>query len=118
MQKCKFNRLLAKAVDESLSFLGESAKYSIYFHLEYSFGLRKEEIPKRPEVFAEKLESLFKDGSIYIKRLILKRLYESVGLELKCKRNYSFLDYINEVKELLSKQGEKKVKERFLNCGK
>jgi len=113
MQKCKFNRLLAKAVDESLSFLGESAKYSIYFHLEYSFGLRREEIPKRPEIFAEKLESLLKDGSIYIERLILKRLYESVGLELKCKENYSFLDYINEVKELLSKQGEKKVKERL-----
>ena len=64
MQKCKFNCLLAKAVDESLSFLGESAKYSIYFHLEYSFELRREEIPKRPEIFAEKLESLLKDLSL------------------------------------------------------
>ena len=118
MQKCKFKCLLVKAVDESLSFLGDSAKCSIYFYLETSFGIKREEIPKKPEVFAEKLEELFKDGSCYIKRLILKRLYESVGLELKCKKDYSFADYINEVKEFLDKQAENKVEGRLLKCGK
>ena len=118
LQKCRFKCLLVKAVDESLSFLGDSAKCSIYFHLETSFGMKREEIPKKPEVFAEKLEELFKEGSCYIKRLILKRLYESAGLELKCKKGYSFTDYINEVKEFLDKQAENKVEERLLKCGK
>lgn len=116
LQKCKFDCLLVKAVDESLNFLGESAKFSIYFHLKVSFGLKREEIPKKPEVFAEKLEELFRDGSKYIKRIILKRLFESVGLELKCKKGYSFTDYINEVREFLEKQTEKKGEKRPLEC--
>jgi len=67
MQKCKFNCLLAKAVDESLSFLGEPAKYSIYFHLECPFGLRREEMPKRPEVFAENLRASLRMGQYTLK---------------------------------------------------
>ena len=118
LQKCRFKCLFTKAVEESLSLLGESAKCSIYFHLETSFEIKREEIPKNPEVFAEKLEELFGGGSRYIKRLILKRLYESAGLELKCKKGYSFTDYINEVKEFLNKQIENKVEERLLKCGK
>jgi len=118
LQKCKFDCLLVKAIDESLNFLGESAKYSIYFHLEVSFGLKKEEIPKKPDVFAEKLEELFRDGSEYIKRIILKRLFESAGLKLKCKEGYSFIDYINEVREFLDKQAEKKSEKRPLECGR
>ncbi len=118
LQKCKFKCLFIKAIDESLSYLGESAKYYIYFHLEYTFGVRREEIPEKPEIFAEKLEELFMDGSTYIERLILKRLFENVGLELKCKKGYSFTDYINEIREFLCEQNEKKIEGRVLECRK
>jgi len=117
LQECKFKCLLVKAVDESLNCLGDSVRYSIYFHLEYTFGIKREEIPKKPEIFADKLEELFKDGSCFIKKLILKRLYESVGLEFKRKENYSFSDYINEIKNLLTKQAEIKA-EGTLACKK
>jgi len=35
---------------------------------------------------------------------------------LKCKKGYSFADYINEVKEFLEKQTEKKGEKRPLEC--
>jgi len=118
LQECKFKCLLVKAVDESLSCLGDSAKCSIYFHLEYSFGIKKDEIPKKPEIFAEKLEALLKDGSCFIERLIIKRLYEGVGLEFEYKENYSFSDYINEVRDLLVKQVKIKSEKEAFKCRK
>lgn len=106
--KYKFECLLIKAVDEGLECLGSSVKCSIYFHLENSFGLKKDEIPKKPKDFSQNLEALFKDGSNYIEKLILKRLYENVGLEFKYRENYGFADYVDEVKRLLARKESKR----------
>jgi len=40
-----FNLIMLEAVDEALSFLGESAKRAFYYHLEEKFKIRREEIP-------------------------------------------------------------------------
>ena len=37
-----FNLIMLEAVDEALSFLGESAKRAIYYHLEEKFKIRRE----------------------------------------------------------------------------
>jgi len=116
LSKKKFEYLLIRAVDEGLGCLGDSVKCSVYFHLENSFGLRKEEIPEKPENFSRNLAALFKDGSNYIEKLILKKLYENAGLEFEYREDYSFTDYINEIKRFLI---EKNVKERRkLKCEK
>jgi len=107
LSKCKFDCLLIKAVDESLSCLGVSVKHSIYFYLENSFGLRRNEIPRKPEAFSQNLEVLFKDGSNCIEKLILKRLYETVGLKFEYREGRRFADYINEVRRFLAKQRRK-----------
>ena len=41
----EFNLVMLEAVDEALSFLGESAKRAFYYHLEEKFKIRREEIP-------------------------------------------------------------------------
>jgi len=48
-----FEKLLIEAVDEALASLGESAKQSIYFHLENKFKIAKNEIPYRLEDFTD-----------------------------------------------------------------
>jgi len=57
-----FDELLLEAIDEALSSLGESAKQSIYFHLQDKFKISREEIPKHIKEFAEGLEKIFGFG--------------------------------------------------------
>ena len=43
----EFNSIMLEAVDEALSFLGESAKRAFYYHLEEKFKIRREKIPAK-----------------------------------------------------------------------
>jgi len=56
-----FEKLLLEAIDDALSSLGETPKHAIYYHLEKSFNVKKQEIPYRG--------------------LLLKRLRKSSGWE-------------------------------------
>lgn len=59
MQSGEFETILLEAVDWGLSSLGETPKQAIHFHLEKSFGVRKEEIPYKVEAFAGAVEEIF-----------------------------------------------------------
>ena len=76
----KFDCLLLDAVDQSLSVLGESSKTSIYFHLEKSYGIKRQDIPQKTEEFVSALEKLFGPGAAFIASLVSKRLCEKAGL--------------------------------------
>lgn len=78
-----FDKLLLEAVDEGLSSLGESPKQAIYFHLEKSFNIKKQEIPYKIEAFADALEKIFGLGANFLENLIVKNLYEKVGRSFK-----------------------------------
>ena len=41
----EFNLIMLEAVDEALSFIGESAKRAFYYHIEEKFKIKREEIP-------------------------------------------------------------------------
>lgn len=91
-----FERLFLEAVDEALASLGESAKQSVFFHLENKFEIKRNEIPKRIEDFAEGLEKIFGAGAQYLEILIMKGLYERIGRPLewdKCKE-LVFAEYV------------------------
>ncbi|MCD6445971.1 hypothetical protein J7L49_04220, partial [Candidatus Bathyarchaeota archaeon] len=95
-----FKEILLKAVDEGLSSLGNSPKQAILFHLENSFNLKKDEIPINPREFDNALKKIFGPGVSYLEKLILKRLYEKIGLKFKEIKNWSFVDYLENVKNL------------------
>ncbi len=80
MAKTDFEKLLLEAVDEGLTSLGESSKQAIYFHLEKSFNIKKQEIPQCTEGFVHAVEKLFGMGANFLETLILKALYEKTGL--------------------------------------
>jgi len=73
-----FDKLLIEAVDETFSILGESAKRSIYFHLENNFHIEKDDIPLKTAKFAEALEKIFGVGAKLLKIKIMKGLYRKV----------------------------------------
>jgi len=101
-----FRKILLVAVEEGLSSLGNSPKQAIFFHLEGSFKITKEDIPGNLAEFAEALEGIFGPGASYLQRLIVKHLYEKLGLKFEEEEMWNFLNYIDNAKKHLSLQGE------------
>jgi hypothetical protein len=94
-----FQKLFLDAVDSVLSSLGESARQSIYFHLEKKFKLTRDKIPNHIEDFEHGLERIFGLGTGFLETLIMKKLYENMGLKgtilkLDEEKKLTFLDYV------------------------
>ena len=100
-----FNLIMLEAVDEALSFLGESAKRAFYYHLEEKFKIRREEIPIKIDDFTEAIEEIFGMGAKIIEMQIMKVLYKKVG------RNFK---YVPKEKDLLFTAYLKAVKNHFV----
>ena len=96
MPKQIFNKLLLEAVDEGLSSLGESAKQAIYFYLKNSFNIKKKEIPFKLEAFNNGIEKIFGLGADFLKVLVLKSLYEKIGMVFEWHESTSF-DFVKSV---------------------
>jgi len=79
MHSRRFEKLLLEAVDETLSSLGDSSKEAIYFHLEKTFSINKQDIPHKIEEFANAVEKIFGPGAKLLEIKIMKRLYEKIG---------------------------------------
>lgn len=75
----EFNKLVLEAVDAGLSSLGDSPKQAVYFYLEKTFKIKRSEIPKKIEEFANALEQIFGHGAKLVEIQIMKLLYEKVG---------------------------------------
>jgi hypothetical protein len=90
---------LLEAVDSALSSLGDSARQSIYFHLEKKFDITRGEIPSRIGDFDQGLERIFGAGTRFLEVLIMKKLYEEMGskreiLKLDQGNEFKFVEYV------------------------
>jgi len=94
-------KILLEAIEEGLSSLGDSPKQAIFFHLEASFEINRDNIPTNLTEFSKALEKIFGPGAFYLEKLIAKRLYEKLGLEFKDVENWDFLESVNNAKERL-----------------
>ena len=91
----KFDALMHAALDEALSSLGESAKQSIYFHIEKKFGVASKSIPENLEEFQAGLEKIFGVGARFIEILIMKNLYTKIGVPLEIEDcQLEFVEYV------------------------
>ena len=106
MRNRSFEKLLLEAVDEGLSSLGDSATNAIYFHLENTFNISKQDIPYKIEEFADAIEKIFGLGAKFLEILILKRLYEKVGgiIEYPEHEDLVFTEYVAAVKQSFLKK--------------
>lgn len=94
-----FNKLLLEAVDSALSSLGDSARQSVYFHLEKKFDIKRGDIPGRVEEFDHGLERIFGAGTRFLEVMIMKKLYEELGsrgkiLKMGQSEEFKFPDYV------------------------
>ena len=116
--KKDFEKLLLDAVDEGLSALGESSKQAIYFHLEKSFNIKRNEIPERVGAFAQAIESIFGAGAGCLEVLITHRLNDKVGGALDCDepKTFSFLEYIAVAKRSFQENNRIKTVTELIEC--
>ncbi len=92
-----FEKFLLEAIDESFSWLGESGKRTIYFHLEKEYKISKQDIPYRIEDFTEAIEGIFGLGAKLLEIKIMKSLFTKMGYlqpQLHTQESLEFINYI------------------------
>jgi hypothetical protein len=102
MSNTKFNNAFLRAVDFAFETLGKSCKQALYFHLENSFHVERENVSDKIEDFGEALELIFKDGVIYLKKLVLKKLCEDLGVKFEESYVSDFTMAISKIKAMVS----------------
>jgi len=100
-----FSRIVLAAIEEGLSSLGNSPREAIFYHLEASFQLKKQDIPLNLTEFRQALEKIFGPGTLYIEKLITRRLCEKLGLSFEDDENVNLLMCVDDAKKRLSSKG-------------
>jgi len=111
-----FEKLLLEAVDEGLSSLGDSTKYTIYFHLENNYRINRRDIPYKIEEFADAIEKIFGFGAKILEILIMKRLYEKFGGVVEYPEEHEdlvFAEYVATVKQSFLKKKKQEQARKY-----
>ncbi|UCE15654.1 MAG: hypothetical protein JSV12_07225 [Candidatus Bathyarchaeota archaeon] len=105
MSNRSFEKLLLEAVEEGLSSLGDSAKDVVYFYLEKTCNINRQDIPYRIEEFTDAIENFFGAGAKVLEIMIMKLLYEKIG---------HVIEYDPEVGDLVFTEYVAAVRQTFL----
>jgi hypothetical protein len=102
MSNKRFNEAFLRAVDFAFDSLGKSCKQALYFHLKNSFYVEQDDVSEKVEDFDDALSLIFKDGVVYLKRLVLKKLCED--LRVKFEESYvdDFVGAVSKLKGMFS----------------
>lgn len=105
--KSNFKKSLLRAVQEGLLALGESPREVIYYYLETKFQLKREDIPEEAEQFDRALTGIFGSGAELIERYIVEDLYQRLRLNFEEKKDFGFVDYVNQAQLSLIRGGNR-----------
>jgi hypothetical protein len=113
-----FESFLLEAVDDGLSSLGESSKQTIYYHLEKSFNVRREDIPTRVNAFTQAIENIFGVGANFVEVLIMKKLYEKIGgiLVWNESERFGFIEYLAKARRAFNEKNTIRTLEELIEC--
>ncbi|MBS7635551.1 hypothetical protein KEJ34_08770 [Candidatus Bathyarchaeota archaeon] len=96
------NKLIDETVEEvMLNVFGKRTFERILRIMREKYSLKINKISEKPQVFSKALRRIVGDNSIIIEDLIVESLYLKIGLKSRWKRNYSFSDYITEIRKLI-----------------
>lgn len=104
MENQRFNEALLKAIDIAFGSLGKSCEQALYFHLGTTFHIEKTEIPEKVVEFDNALRMIFKEGAVFLEKLILEKLLERLRVELDRESCSDFVETISKVKNMISKE--------------
>ena len=96
-----FDKILLRAIDETLDSLGKTVSQAIYFHIEDKFGIIKDEIPENLQQFQGGLKEIFGAGAKFLEILIMENLHLKIGcpqITVKNKK-LEFIEYVSASKQ-------------------
>jgi len=98
-----FEDAVGRAVDDIFSTLGENPKQAIYRHLKTVYGIEKEDIPHKIDVFANAIERTFGLAGKAMEIKIIERLHSRHGdFRFSPKSGeLNFVDYIADLQRSL-----------------
>lgn len=102
MSNKRFNEAFSRAVDFVFDSLGKSCKQALYFHLQNSFCVGQKDVSEKVEDFDIALSLIFKDGVVYLKRLLLKKLCKDLGVEFEERYVSDFARAVSKIKNMVS----------------
>ena len=88
-------KVILEAVDEALGTLGESARQTIYWHIDRKYKLRREDIPEKLQALPLALDSLLLAGGRVVERLIAQSLCKKFGVAYEEHADWRLVDYVN-----------------------
>ena len=81
---------IMQCVDDGSEVLGDSGKKAVYYYLEKNFGVKRKEIPKKPELLRKGLIFIFgEEGTDLIEKWIVEKLRTSFGLKQQSKITFA-----------------------------
>ena len=92
----RFNDILVETIDEVLRDTLEDEKAEII--LKYFKDTSSKKVDEKLQIFTDALPKILGAGSVIIEDLILETLYSKFQLELKRKKDYTFAEYIMELR--------------------
>jgi hypothetical protein len=104
-----FNEILLESVDEAFLKMGRETKHTILFYLEKLYNVDRDAIVKNPRLFEKALDSMFRDGSWIVKKLIIETLYSKIGVNKPVKVE-ELVDLIEDARIEYEKQQALKFK--------
>jgi nucleoside-diphosphate-sugar epimerase len=95
-----FEKSLLDAVDGALACLGESTRLAIYSQLENDFNIKREEIPRKIQEFADAIEKIFGAAAKLFEIQIIKKLHEIAGNSFRYfpEQDLVFTEYVTAIK--------------------
>ncbi len=103
------NKALIDAVDSGLLVLGENSRMAIYFHLDKTFKIKREEIALKFGEFKKALENIFGQGAEIIKAVITKELQTKLDLDLEEKGDFELANYVDIIQEIRNVKRPKRL---------
>ncbi len=88
--------VLMLAVEEGFSILGKDVAPIIFYHIDNTFGLKAQDILKKPDSFVEALEAIFGCGAATIEKLIILSICANIGLNPKSVTELTLSDCLKE----------------------
>ena len=79
----KFDEYLFEAIDEALTSLGAPVKNAVYFQLENSFNMPKNEIPKQIEEFVDIMHKIFGLGASRLEIKFMENLHSKIKVNIE-----------------------------------
>jgi hypothetical protein len=77
---------ILQCIDEVLETLGRSGKHAFNSFLERNLGLKKKDIPRKPELFSKGLNMVFgKQGADALETAMVQKLLTNLGIDPKSK---------------------------------